>query len=105
MKPFFQVGSAVIATLLAAASVQGQAKPSDSSFVGYFVYPSELKNILKQWISLYPERIMFGSDAFPFNDAVGAEETFWLAAHSRKQRRSNSRAYISTTMPRASTEK
>jgi predicted TIM-barrel fold metal-dependent hydrolase len=79
--------------------------PSDSSFVGYFVYPSELKNILKQWISLYPERIMFGSDAFPFNDAVGAEETFWLAAHSRKKRRSNSRAYISATMPRASTEK
>jgi len=26
-----------------------------------------LKNILKQWISLYPEKIMFGSDAFPFN--------------------------------------
>jgi hypothetical protein len=48
---------------------------------------------------------MFGSDAFPFSDAVGAEETFWLAAHSRKKRRSNSRAYISTTMPRASTEK
>src|ERR1700732_4291283 len=51
----------------------------DSSLVGYYVYPSELKNILKQWISLYPERIMFGSDAFPFNEAVGAEETFWLA--------------------------
>src|SRR6266851_2586046 len=52
---------------------------TDSSLMGYYVYPSELKNILKQWISLYPERMMFGSDAFPFNDAVGAEETFWLA--------------------------
>jgi hypothetical protein len=57
---------------------------TDSSLVGYYVYPSELKNILKQWISLYPERMMFGSDAFPFNDAVGAEETFWLAAHSAR---------------------
>ena len=57
---------------------------TDSSLVGYYVYPSELKNILKQWISLYPERIMFGSDAFPFNDAVGAEETFWLAARSAR---------------------
>jgi len=46
--------------------------------------PFELKNILKQWISLYPEKIMFGSDAFPFNDAVGAEETFWLAARSAR---------------------
>src|SRR5260370_2836475 len=57
---------------------------SDSSLMGYYVYPSELKNILKQWISLYPEKIMFGSDAFPFNDAVGAEETLWLAERSAR---------------------
>jgi uncharacterized protein len=57
---------------------------TDSSLMGYYVYPSELKSILKQWISLYPERMMFGSDAFPFNDAVGAEETFWLAARSAR---------------------
>jgi uncharacterized protein len=57
---------------------------TDSSLMGYYVYPSELKNILKQWISLFPERMMFGSDAFPFGDAVGAEETFWLAARSAR---------------------
>lgn len=57
---------------------------TDSSLMGYYVYPSELKNILKQWISLYPEKILFGSDAFPFNDAVGAEETFWLAVRSAR---------------------
>src|ERR1700732_3381204 len=57
---------------------------TDSSLMGYYVYPSELKSILKQWISLYPDKIMFGSDAFPFNDAVGAEEPFWLAARSAR---------------------
>jgi len=57
---------------------------TDSSLMGYYIYPSELKNILKQWISLYPEKIIFGSDAFPFNNAVGAEETFWLAARSAR---------------------
>jgi len=57
---------------------------TDSSLMGYYVYPSELKNILKQWMSLFPEKIMFGSDAFPFNDAVGAEETFWLAVRSAR---------------------
>jgi uncharacterized protein len=57
---------------------------TDSSLMGYYVYPSELKRILKQWISLFPERMMFGSDAFPFNDAIGAEETFWLAARSAR---------------------
>lgn len=56
----------------------------DSSLISDYVYPSELKNILKQWISLYPERIMYGSDAFPFNDTVGAEETMWLAARSTR---------------------
>ena len=25
---------------------------TDSSLMGYYVYPSQLKNILKQWISL-----------------------------------------------------
>ena len=57
---------------------------TDSSLMGYYVYPSELKKILKEWISLYPERMMFGSDAFPFNEAVGAEETFWLAVRSAR---------------------
>src|SRR5258708_835133 len=57
---------------------------TDSSLVGYYVSPSELKSIPKQCISLYPEKIMFLSDTLPFNDAVGAEETFWLAARSAR---------------------
>jgi predicted TIM-barrel fold metal-dependent hydrolase len=57
---------------------------TDSSLMSYYVYPSELKRILTQWISLFPERMMFGSDAFPFNEAIGAEETFWLAARSAR---------------------
>jgi hypothetical protein len=28
--------------------------------------------------------MMFGSDAFPFNDALGAEESFWLAAKTTR---------------------
>jgi uncharacterized protein len=57
---------------------------TDSSLMGYYVYPSELKNVLKQWVSLLPEKIMFASDAFPFNEAVGAEETYWVAVRSAR---------------------
>jgi uncharacterized protein len=57
---------------------------TDSSLMGYYLYPSELKKILKQWISLYPEKIMFASDAFPLYDAIGAEETYWLAVRSAR---------------------
>ena len=28
--------------------------------------------------------MMYGSDAFPFNEALGAEESFWLAAQSSR---------------------
>jgi len=40
-----------------------------------------LKNILKRGFRA-TRRKSCRSDAFPFNDAVGAEETFWLAARS-----------------------
>jgi len=33
---------------------------------------------------LYPDKMMYGSDAFPFNEALGAEESFWLAAHTTR---------------------
>jgi uncharacterized protein len=57
---------------------------TDSSLMGYYLYASELKNVLKQWISLFPEKIMFASDAFPLYDAIGAEETYWLAVRSAR---------------------
>jgi predicted TIM-barrel fold metal-dependent hydrolase len=33
---------------------------------------------------LYPEKVVFGSDAFPFNEAVGAEESCWIAVRSAR---------------------
>jgi len=37
---------------------------------------------------------MFRVDAFPFNDAVGAEETFWLAARSPDSRAGGARRTV-----------
>ena len=56
----------------------------DSSFVELVLYPSEFKNVLKYWLSIYPDKVLFGSDAFPFNEALGAEECYWLAVHSTR---------------------
>ena len=33
---------------------------------------------------LYPDKVVFGSDAFPFNEAIGAEESDWLAVESAR---------------------
>jgi len=56
----------------------------DTSFQSELLYPSQFKNVLKQLLTLYPDKMMYGSDAFPFNDTLGAEESFWLAAHTTR---------------------
>jgi hypothetical protein len=56
----------------------------DSSLMGIFLYPDELKHVLKQWLELFPDKIVFGSDAFPLGEAMGAEENYWLAVQSAR---------------------
>lgn len=56
----------------------------DSSLMGIYLYPADLKTILRHWLLLYPDQVVFGSDAFPFNEAVGAEESDWLGIESAR---------------------
>ena len=56
----------------------------DTSFQSEMLYPSQFKQVLKQLLTIYPEKMMYASDAFPFNDALGAEESFWLAARTTR---------------------
>jgi hypothetical protein len=56
----------------------------DTSFQSELLYPSQFKEVLKQLLTLFPDKMMYGSDAFPFSDALGAEESFWLAAHTTR---------------------
>lgn len=57
----------------------------DSSLADLYLYPSEFKNVLKYWLSTYPEKVLFGSDAFPFNEVLGAEEAYWLSVESSRE--------------------
>jgi hypothetical protein len=56
----------------------------DTSFQSQMLYPSQFKEVLKLLLTIYPEKMMYGSDAFPFNETLGAEESFWLAARSSR---------------------
>jgi hypothetical protein len=56
----------------------------DTSFQSEMLYPAQFKDVLKQLLTLYPDKMMYGSDAFPFNEALGAEESFWLAARTTR---------------------
>ena len=56
----------------------------DSSETEFLLYPSEFKNTLKLWLETFPEKITFGTDAFPYNEVVGAEESYWLGVQSSR---------------------
>jgi hypothetical protein len=56
----------------------------DTSLMELYLYPEEYSQVLRRWLLLYPDKIVFGSDAFPFNDAVGAEESYWIAVRSAR---------------------
>jgi uncharacterized protein len=57
----------------------------DSSLMGIYLYPKDLAEVLRHWLLLYPDKVVFGSDAFPFNEAIGAEESDWLAVESARE--------------------
>jgi uncharacterized protein len=57
----------------------------DSSLMGLYLYPADLAEVLRRWLLLYPDKVVFGSDAFPFNEAIGAEESDWLAIESARK--------------------
>jgi uncharacterized protein len=56
----------------------------DSSLMEIAMYPSQLKESLKVWLETFPDKITFGSDAFPYNEALGAEESYWLGVQSSR---------------------
>lgn len=56
----------------------------DSSFEELTQYPSAFKDVLKMWLETFPDKITFGTDAFPYNDVLGAEESYWLGAESAR---------------------
>ena len=57
----------------------------DSSATGSFVlYPNEFKDVLRRWFELFPDKVTYGSDAFPIDERIGAEELYWFGVHNAR---------------------
>src|SRR5581483_2865163 len=54
----------------------------ESSYQEIAMYPSEFKKSLKQWLETFPDKVTFGTDSFPYNEILGAEESYWLGVQS-----------------------
>ena len=57
----------------------------DSSLMEVVMYPAAFKDSLKQWLETFPDKITFGTDSFPYNEALGAEESYWLGVQTARQ--------------------
>jgi hypothetical protein len=56
----------------------------DSSLMEVVMYPAAFKDSLKQWLETFPDKITFGTDAFPYNETLGAEESYWLGVQTAR---------------------
>ena len=52
---------------------------ADFSAQTFFLYPRALSENLRGWLESYPDRILFGTDAFSFGPAVDWPEVAWLS--------------------------
>ena len=58
---------------------------ADFSAQTFFTYPRELSETLRNWLESYPDKILFGTDAFSFGPAVDWGEVAWLSNTTGRQ--------------------
>ncbi len=58
---------------------------ADFSAQTFFTYPRELSDILRNWLESYPDKVLFGTDAFSFGPAVDWGEVAWLSNTTARQ--------------------
>ena len=47
--------------------------------------PATLANSLRQWLEFVPEKVLFGTDAYPYSNEMGWEESGWVAAKNGRE--------------------
>jgi hypothetical protein len=43
-----------------------------------------LSTWLREWLELYPDKVLFGTDGYPYSDTFGWEEATWLGARNAR---------------------
>ena len=69
-------------------TVSMMGKPNvyaDFSAQTFFLYPRALSENLRYWLESYPDRVLFGTDAFSFGPAVDWGEVAWLSNSTARQ--------------------
>lgn len=57
----------------------------DFSQQSLVIDPPLLAQTLREWLSFVPEKVMFATDAYPYSDELGWEESGWIAARRGRE--------------------
>ena len=57
----------------------------DYSAQSLLLPPATLAQTLREWLEWVPEKVMFGTDAYPYSDELGWEESGWIAARRGRE--------------------
>jgi predicted TIM-barrel fold metal-dependent hydrolase len=58
---------------------------TDTSFLALTLSPRALGDVIRGWLELFPEKVLFGTDAFAASPEVGWEETAWIGSAAVRQ--------------------
>src|SRR5215510_1177973 len=57
----------------------------DYSNQSLLLTPSTLAQTLREWLEWVPEKVLFATDAYPYSDELGWEESAWIAAKRARE--------------------
>ena len=58
---------------------------ADFSAQTFLLYPRQLSSVLRDWLEMFPEKVLFGTDSEPFAPAWSWEETGWLTTKTARE--------------------
>ncbi|MGD0733745.1 MAG: amidohydrolase family protein [Terracidiphilus sp.] len=57
----------------------------DLSGQSLIIPPHTQAQWLREWLELFPDKVLFGSDGYPYSDEMGWPESTWIASHNARQ--------------------
>jgi predicted TIM-barrel fold metal-dependent hydrolase len=48
-------------------------------------YPRAVSQVLRAWLEFAPDKILFGTDAYPYSEEIGWEQSAWIATDTTRQ--------------------
>lgn len=58
---------------------------ADFSAQTFLTYPRELSEVIRAWLEMVPEKVLFGTDAYAISPEVGWEDLAWVTANTGRQ--------------------